>query len=81
MWPSGLMRHVIRRPHDLFPLARSAWRMRRRSWWRHAPFLPVPDSNYWTFRVTTAYGEPAASIPVDDAVAAARWSLRHRPGR
>lgn len=27
-----------------------------RGWWRHAPFLPVPDRAYVEFRVVTAYG-------------------------
>ena len=81
LWPSGTLRHVLRRPHDGVALLRSAWRMRRRYWWRTAPFLPVPDEKYWAFRVSTAYGDADATVSIDDAVAAARWSLRHRPGR
>jgi hypothetical protein len=81
MWPTGTARHIVRHPQDLIPLLRSAWRMRRRSWWRTAPFLPVPDQNYWAFRVATAYGDASSPISIEDAVAAARWSLRHRPGR
>lgn len=81
MWPKGTVRHLVAHPLDVAPLVRSAWRLRRQQWWMRAPFLPIPDRAYWAFRVTTAYGESDAEIDINDAVAAARWSVRHRPGR
>ena len=81
MWPKGTVRHLVAHPSDAAPFVRSAWRLRRQHWWKRAPFLPIPDREYWAFRVATAYGESDAAIDINDAVAAARWSVRHRPGR
>ena len=53
------------RPH-LWPVAvRQAARIARPQWWKHAPFLPVPDSGYLRFRLETAYGEVVAPKPAD----------------
>jgi hypothetical protein len=49
-----------------------ALRLAPRGWWRHAPFLPVPDPAYLAFRLETQYGrdaEPSA----DDVVSYLRW--------
>jgi hypothetical protein len=39
----------------------AAARMTRRRWWRHPPFLPLPDRKYLGFRLETQYG--AAGVP------------------
>lgn len=79
-WPPGLGGYLLRHPRDIVVTARAAWRVRARGWWRHRPFLPVPDSAYWTFRTMTANGSYGAMAP-EAVVAAARWSTRQKMGR
>ncbi|MGH9096918.1 MAG: hypothetical protein ACRDWB_05795 [Acidimicrobiales bacterium] len=42
-------------------------------WWRRRPFLPLPDSRLWGFRMVTAYGRPDATPDADDVVAYLEW--------
>lgn len=69
---------VLGRP-GLWPVAVvQALRLARPGWWRHRPFLPLPDPDYVRFRLQTAYGshgEPTA----EDVVAYLRW-CRDFPG-
>lgn len=60
MDPAGLgpraLAAIIMRPRlwrDGAGLARDLARAR---WWRHAPFLPLPDGEYLQWRMQTAYG-------------------------
>ena len=47
---------VARRPR-LWPTAvRAALDLAPAGWWRHSPFLPLPDPGWLRFRLTTAYG-------------------------
>ncbi len=49
-----------------------AHRLARPAWWRHRPFLPLPDAEYLRFRLRTGYGdggEPTAA----DVVGYLRW--------
>ncbi len=77
-WPKGLTAHLARHPGDIGAVTVAGWRLRRSRWWASPPFLPLPDENYWHFRMITAYGEDDAAPTVDDVVAAARWSRRQR---
>jgi len=76
----GLAAYLVARPSRALVLARAGWRLRRRGWWRRAPFLPLPDAQYWEFRLRTAYGTTGHATP-HDLVDAARWSLRQPVGR
>ena len=49
------------------------FRLARRGWWRHPPFLPVPDRAYLRFRLETQYGDPDHRAEPDDIVAYLRW--------
>jgi hypothetical protein len=60
-------------PRLAVDLLRTAWAFRRRHWWRHAPFLPIPDPTYLRWRMYTAYGDESAVPPVRDVIAFARW--------
>ncbi len=80
-WPKGVLVHAVRHPMDGIALLRAGWGLRRSDWWRSSPFLPVPDPEYWTFRMVTAYGSSESVASVEDAVAAAKWSVRVRRGR
>jgi hypothetical protein len=67
----------IRHPRLARDLIRIAWRFRSRSWYRHFPFLPVPDSNYLRWRMYTAYGDYSAVPSVTDIERYARWAVKN----
>jgi hypothetical protein len=74
---------ALARTPRLWPTALGqAGRLSRPGWWRHPPFLPVPDPEYVRFRLDTQYGSGAAPDPEDLVVylrwcqSAARTSLR-----
>lgn len=73
--------YFLRRPFDALAVVRAGWRLRRRWWWRQWPYLPLPDRQYWDFRMKTAFGEEIASLDPREVVVAARWSLRQRVGK
>ena len=54
-----------------------AWRFRAREWYRHAPFLPVPDRTYLRWRMYTAYGDFDAVPSADEVVRYARWARQN----
>jgi hypothetical protein len=50
------VRALLRRP-TLWPTAiRAGSELAPTGWWRHAPFLPLPDPDWIHFRMVTAYG-------------------------
>jgi len=59
-------------------LARVGWRFRRRRWFTHFPFLPLPPREYLRWRMYTAYGRDEAVPPADDVIRYARWATRDR---
>jgi hypothetical protein len=77
--PKGLVWHLVRHPLDTTPVLVAAWRLRRQSWWRHAPFLPLPAPAYWEFRIATVSGSHGTVDP-RAVVDAAKWSLRQGRG-
>lgn len=66
---------LLLRP-ELWPTALAqSLRLARPAWWRHRPFLPLPDAGYLRFRFQTAlgpHGEPTA----EDVLAYLRWCRR-----
>jgi len=68
---------VVVRPR-LWPVAIvTVFRLARRGWWRRWPLLPVPDADYWRFRMVTAYGGSGSSRPLPrDVVAYLDWCSR-----
>ncbi len=81
LWPKGLLTYLVRHPRDIAVVIGSAWAVRRRKWWRTKPFLPVPDSSYWQFRMSTAFGVDRGDVTPSEVVAAARWSRLERRRR
>jgi hypothetical protein len=63
---------VVVRPWLWATALRQLVRLARRRWWRHPPFLPLPDPGYLRFRVGTAYG-PGATAQPRDVVAYLQW--------
>lgn len=72
----ALIWRSIRDPRLGAALVRVAWRFRRREWYRHAPFLPLPATKYVRWRMYTAYGNEDAVPPADDIARYARWAVR-----
>ena len=55
-------------------LVRICWVFRRRQWYRHFPFLPVPPRKYLEWRIETAYGDKSLkNLRWQDVEAYARW--------
>lgn len=67
---------ALRHPLLVVPLLTAAWRFRRRNWYRHAPFLPLPPAEYVAWRLHTAYGDEAAIPPARDLARYLAWSRR-----
>jgi hypothetical protein len=55
----------VTRPRLWLIAARQALRIARPRWWKHSPFMPLPDAGYLRFRLETAYGEMVAPKPAD----------------
>lgn len=75
-WPSlaaSLVLRAVTHPRVAADLLSLAWSMRRRQWYRHLPFLPVPPAEYIRWRMYTAYGDENAVPPVRDVIRFARW--------
>ena len=51
-----------------------AWRFRARDWYRHSPFLPLPDPTYLRWRMYTAYGDFDAVPSPDEVIRYAKWA-------
>lgn len=68
---------LLRRP-SLVPTALRQWRRTTPpGWWRRAPFLPVPASDYLHFRLVTQYGSADHPIAADDVLNYLTWCKRH----
>jgi hypothetical protein len=78
--PPGLGRYLSRHPAKALILARAAWRLRRDGWLSQRPFLPLPDSDYWHFRMVTVNGSSGIVTP-ESMVEAAEWALAQPGGR
>jgi len=71
---------LARRP-DLWPAALGALaRLAPPRWWRRPPFLPVPDADYWRFRMETAFGpDPGRRPSRQEIIEYVAWCQRSRP--
>jgi hypothetical protein len=65
---------LARRP-ELWPEAfRTALSLVPDRWWRHRPFLPVPDRRWLRFRLVTAYGgDGSEPIRAEDVITWLEW--------
>jgi len=54
-----------------------AWRFRARDWYRHAPFLPLPDPTYLRWRMYTAYGDFDAVPSAEEVERYVRWARQN----
>jgi hypothetical protein len=67
---------IARRPHLWTTALRTAARTALPAWWRHPPFLPVPDRAYLRYRMETQYGSPATP-DASDVVSYLEWCRAH----
>jgi hypothetical protein len=81
LWTPGLGRYLLGHPANAVTLARAGWRLRGDGWLSHAPFLPLPDTNYWNFRVVTVNGSSDVTLSTASMVDAAKWALAQPVGR
>lgn len=72
-WVPGMGRFLLAHPRDIPCVLRAGWRLRRRSWWRHPPWLPLPSLDYWDFRMVTVNGGDGHLSP-RDVITVAKWS-------
>jgi hypothetical protein len=72
---SAVTRALARRPDLWVTAVAQAGRLARPRWWRHRPFLPLPDPDYVRFRLETQYGRdaPADGVAADDVVTYLAW--------
>lgn len=54
-----------------------AWRFRARDWYRHRPFLPLPDVTYLRWRMYTAYGDFDAVPSAEEVERYVRWARQN----
>ncbi len=81
----GIYRSLVvlafRRPAVIPALLATGWAFRRRGWHRRPPFLPLPSASFLRWRLDTAYGDPSARPPMDEAERFLRWASRMRRRR
>lgn len=77
-----MLRAVLLRPRLWLVALRQALRMAPARWWRHRPFLPLPDPAYLTFRMETQYGPASGTPRSEDVVSYLEWCREEaRAGR
>lgn len=53
-------------------LLSTSWSLRSQGWWRRLPFLPLPNRQYFGWRLHTAYGDERRPA-LTDVATFARW--------
>jgi hypothetical protein len=70
---SALLAALVLRPHLWLAALATIGRLAGPGWWHRRPYLPLPDSRLWAFRMETAYGRTDVDPEVDDVVAYLEW--------
>lgn len=65
---------LVRRPWLVPTAVRVGLGLVPRRWWRHRPFLPLPDRNWLAFRQEVAYGEKGAIPSGEDLADYLAWA-------
>jgi hypothetical protein len=64
---------IIVRPHLWSIAVIQLFRLVPRSWWRQAPYLPIPTQAYLRFRKQTQYGGINHPLQVRDVLSYLNW--------
>jgi hypothetical protein len=64
---------VVRRPSLWITAIRQTFRLAPTGWWYRAPFLPLPDRRYLSFRLETQYGNSVQTTEPRDLVTYLAW--------
>ncbi len=69
---------LIRRPDLWSTSLRAGLSLAPSGWWRRAPYLPLPDSEWLRFRMSTAYGGDGrlsrdSAFEADDLITWLEW--------
>lgn len=72
----GVLAAVAARPGLWVTALRQVRVLAPRAWWKRAPFLPLPSSDYMALRAVTQYGDPQQRPTAGDVVTYLTW-LRH----
>jgi hypothetical protein len=64
---------LLRRPALWGAAASTILSLAPAGWWKRPPFLPIPDEELVTWRLTTAYGTAETTLDEDDLVAYLEW--------
>lgn len=67
---------VLRRPRLWSTAVGATLSFAPAEWWRHRPFLPLPDDEVIRWRTATAYGSGDAAVDPADVVAYLEWRQR-----
>jgi hypothetical protein len=72
---------VLRRPSLWLEGLRASAALARPGWYRRPPFLPIPESQYLSWRLYTAYGQSDVAAMPHDVVSYLQWRKRQRSWR
>lgn len=75
---SSIFRTVLRYPYAVFDALSAGWAVRRRGWYKRAPFLPLPPARYLRWRAETAYGDEEKGPSTLETRRYLRWAARLR---
>ena len=64
---------IARHPSLWLTALRQTFRLAPNGWWRRAPFLPLPDRRYMSFRFETQYGDSVHRAEPRDLVTYLAW--------
>ncbi|MGI9647415.1 MAG: hypothetical protein ACR2OI_02740 [Acidimicrobiia bacterium] len=78
MFASSILRAIIRRPTLWAEAMRALIAFTPASWWKRAPFLPVPRRSYLQWRVQMAYGSTEAAPAPADVLSFLEWRKDQR---
>jgi hypothetical protein len=66
---------VLLRPRLWLAGIRAGMHLAPRRWWARPPFLPLPDRDYWHFRMVTMFGgDGEGSLTTEQIVDYLHWS-------
>ena len=72
----NLLLAVGRRPQLWAEGLRTLFALAPRGWWRKAPFLPLPEQQYASWRVATSQGSANGDPSVSDVISYLEWRRR-----